>query len=320
METNEINDENDDAVVVLGNETPDLQQEELKQEEQKQEEDVPQSFVMNVLDTLGLVNDFPEVFKFDKDFDVDSDEGITQVIQKTFELGENAVLNNIKSNPELYSLFLHFQDGGNLDSFKNDNISTYSDEQLKENINLQTEILKNNLRSKDIQEDIIDAIVSKIIEKEELEAKALQINNDNKKNNDIEISKKEGEINAIKLVNQELGETLSSIVSDSISSNKFSSLKLNHSEKEKLYNDLSNNIDIVNGEAYYKVKIKDENINALIENHLLLINPSLKSKLVSDNKNIEKVSSLRDKRNVKKEKVEVDTSKTESGNLLYNMS
>ena len=319
MDINDVNEENDDAVIVDDNST-DNTQEETQQETTTQEEQVDGSIVMNVLDTLGLVHDFPEVFKFDKDFDVDSDEGITQVIQKTFELGENAVLNNIKSNPELYSLFLHFQDGGNLDSFKNDNISTYSDEQLKENINLQTEILKNSLRSKDIGEDIIEAIVSKIIEKEELEAKALQINNDNKKNQELQTSKKEEEINAIKLVNQELGETLSSIVSDSISNNKFSSLKLNHSEKEKLYNDLSNNIDIVNGEAYYKVKIKDENINALIENHLLLINPSLKSKLVSENKNIEKISSLRDKRNVKKEKVEVDTSKTESGNLLYNMS
>ena len=319
MDINDVNEENDDAVIVDDNST-DNTQEETQQETTTQEEQVDGSIVMNVLDTLGLVHDFPEVFKFDKDFDVDSDEGITQVIQKTFELGENAVLNNIKSNPELYSLFLHFQNGGNLDSFKNDNISIYSDEQLKENINLQTEILKNSLRSKDIGEDIIEAIVSKIIEKEELEAKALQINNDNKKNQELQTSKKEEEINAIKLVNQELGETLSSIVSDSISNNKFSSLKLNHSEKEKLYNDLSNNIDIVNGEAYYKVKIKDENINALIENHLLLINPSLKSKLVSENKNIEKISSLRDKRNVKKEKVEVDTSKTESGNLLYNMS
>ena len=319
MDTNDFNEENDDVVVVDDN-TTDNNEQESQQEVTTQEEQVDGSIVMNVLDTLGLVHDYPETFKFDKDFDVDSDEGITQVIQKTFELGENAVLNNIKSNPELYSLFLHFQDGGNLDSFKNDNISTYSDEQLKENINLQTEILKNSLRSKDIGEDIIEAIVSKIIEKEELEAKALQINNDNKKNQELQTSKKEEEINAIKLVNQELGETLSSIVSDSISNNKFSSLKLNHSEKEKLYNDLSNNIDIVNGEAYYKVKIKDENINALIENHLLLINPSLKSKLVSENKNIEKISSLRDKRNVKKEKVEVDTSKTESGNLLYNMS
>ena len=319
MDTNDFNEENDDVVVVDDN-TTDNNEQESQQEVTTQEEQVDGSIVMNVLDTLGLVHDYPETFKFDKDFDVDSDEGITQVIQKTFELGENAVLNNIKSNPELYSLFLHFQDGGNLDSFKNDNISTYSDEQLKENINLQTEILKTNLRSKDLQEDIIEAIVSKIIEKEELEAKALHINNENRKNKDIEISKKEQEINSIKLLNEELGETLSSIVSDSISSNKFSSLKLNHSEKEKLYNDLSNNIEIVNGKAYYKVEVKDENINALIENHLLLINPNLKSKLVSENKIVEKVSSLRDKRNIKKDKVEVDTSKTESQNIFYNMS
>jgi hypothetical protein len=258
------------------------------------------SIINPILEEMGLLSEFPDIFKFDDGFDIDSNEGIREVLDRSIRLGSDLVMQNIRNNPELYSVFLHFENGGNLDSFKNDNIVVYSDDNLKNNINLQKSLVEDSLRKKDLSDDVIETVVNKIIEKEELEKQALEINNKNKATRDTSVTEKENQLQETKNANSEMADTVSSIVSDSISKNTFSSLKLNNTEKENLYNDLANNIEILNGNAYYKVPISDENIKSIIENHLLLMNPKLKEKLVSNNVATDKVTSLKDKRNTAK--------------------
>ena len=250
-----------------------------------------------ILDRLGLTVDFPEIYEFDKELDLDSEEGIEEVVNRSIKAGYSIFLDELTDDKELYSFYLHRKKGGDISSFKNDNIKVISNDTLNNNVDLQKQIFEDDLRKRGMSEDIIELVIQKTIDNEKLLEKAIEINNSNEFIRNEKIQEQEQERVNDESLNRQTSELLTDIVTDSIRNNKFSSLRINSETKEKLYSSLSDNIEIIKGLAYYKVQIGDDNVNALIENHLLLLNPSFKSKLVSANVVGQNIKSLKDRKN-----------------------
>ena len=247
-------------------------------------EEVAKPIVLESLEDLGLteIDLFKEDLIFDKDLDLDTKEGITEVVRRSIGIGAKMFIEDeLKSNPELYQAYLHVKQGNSFSSFINTENNVVSVDNLKNNITLQTSIYKDDLIKKGIDEDIVDTIIKKAIDSETLFDKSKNIVE--KRNQELSetIKQKEEAVIKEREYQNKIVETVANVTGGILTGNDLFDglLSLQENKKQGLYDSFLANTSVEKGVAYYKIPLTDENIKKVIESHIINSDSKVRDKI-----------------------------------------
>jgi hypothetical protein len=283
MEGTQENQEIEEETLNFGTELPiEGSQTDIPDDTQEQGE-VP--LMTSALDELGLSEDYRQFYEFDDDVDIDSPDGIKEVISRTLEVGADMFFNkDIKADPELYAFYLHRKQGGDIDSFIKDESSLPSLESLKNNVDLQSQVYRLSLREAGRDADEIELLLNNAIKTEKLEQRTFDIIEKKEAERTTRISQREQDVQQEEQTRVTVTKQVSDVIADLIINNEFSSIiRLNtDNKKNEFYNSLQQNLVYDKGIVSYNVPLTNANLKDIMEKHYLLVNPNANQKYLEN--------------------------------------
>jgi len=246
--------------------------------------EIVKPIVLESLEELGLteIELFKEDLTFEEGLDLDTKEGIAEVIRRSIGIGAKMFIeDSLKSHPELYQAYLHVEAGNPFSSFINTENSSVSLDALKNNITLQSSIFKEDLLKKGIDEDIVDTIIKKAIDTETLFDKSKNVVEKRNQELSESIKKQEEAVVKEKELHSKMVETVANITGGILTGNDLFDglLSLQENKKQGLYDSFLANTSVEKGVAYYKIPLTDENIKQVIESHVINADTKVRDKI-----------------------------------------
>lgn len=230
--------------------------------EGSQQEDDDES--LGILETaarnIGISDIDPDFLTLPEDMEADTVEASELLMRRSIELGGQMFFEKyISSNPLMHQAYIHFSNGGTLETFNQDAVAPYSIDAIKGNIEAQKMVYQDYYKSKGLDEATINIIISKSIDDGTFEENSIKLAEAKNKQAEDKIKEREAQTAKEREEYEAFENGLLEAVEARILQNDFSNtIRVPDTKKKEFYDNFLTSLQIVGKNAFYVIPVEDE--------------------------------------------------------------